>query len=222
MAHWYINASSIGPKSQATHSRPSLHALYPVRRPIRSKIHIEMASAIVSRSALLELPGEIRNRIYRFVLVCDNRIEVHAGAPLEPALLSVCREVRTEAIKLFYVENKFTLVISNFNKAVPCAWRAVRKRFPSMPRTATFRLKPTNTTRSWPNLLDWLRAIHAGDAAWPEDPTTQFASRNGLECLVTFTTLAIATKCRSRTWQETAEILEMQHVVLRQINSGWA
>jgi hypothetical protein len=64
-------------------------------------------------SPLLSLPGEIRNRIYRFALVAS---EEEGAIELSPEdylarkqLLYVCKQIRVETEKIFYVENVFAI-----------------------------------------------------------------------------------------------------------------
>jgi hypothetical protein len=64
-------------------------------------------------SALLRLPPEIRNVIYRDVLVSKDRIETNdtlkAGRVIAPRmqLLQVCHQIRAEAYDIFWGENTF-------------------------------------------------------------------------------------------------------------------
>ena len=60
-----------------------------------------------SNSALFGLPGELRNRIYRLVLLVEGSIDVDSGCIPEPALLVVCQQLRREGIYIYYTENQF-------------------------------------------------------------------------------------------------------------------
>ncbi len=57
----------------------------------------------------LALPGEIRNRIYRFALVTVKpfAIQLQWNRPLDTALLRVNKQVFDEASGIFYTENTF-------------------------------------------------------------------------------------------------------------------
>ena len=60
------------------------------------------------QSLFLALPGEIRNRIYRYALVTSQPFAVQLQfAPLDTALLRVNKEVYAEASSIFYHENAF-------------------------------------------------------------------------------------------------------------------
>ncbi|KAK3706704.1 hypothetical protein LTR37_012548, partial [Vermiconidia calcicola] len=56
---------------------------------------------MVAPSPLLELPGELRNRIYGYVLV-DDIIKLDSTGHTEPELLHTCKQVRKEAIRIYY------------------------------------------------------------------------------------------------------------------------
>ncbi|KAK5676041.1 hypothetical protein LTS10_011330 [Elasticomyces elasticus] len=62
---------------------------------------------------LLTIPPEMRNRIYREALVQGNIYmsrccPFFGPLPDEPALLSVCHQIREEALSIYYCENKFS------------------------------------------------------------------------------------------------------------------
>lgn len=64
---------------------------------------------------LLALPGEIRNRIYFYVLLRPKPFAVRLQfAPLDTALLRVNRSVFKEASNIFYYENTFRIPESLF------------------------------------------------------------------------------------------------------------
>jgi hypothetical protein len=62
--------------------------------------------------ALLELPAEMRNKIYRYALINENCTTLTDSNCNQPALLRTCRQIRTEASILFYSQNKFQLDVS--------------------------------------------------------------------------------------------------------------
>lgn len=61
---------------------------------------------------LLELPAEIKNRIYRFSLTCPRLIGFNRFSPrrlLAPKLLQSCKAVCDEATAILYAENTFVI-----------------------------------------------------------------------------------------------------------------
>lgn len=66
------------------------------------------------RLGFLDLPGELRNEIYKRVLVSDCMVELGTfdeedglWKACQPAVLHTCRQIRKEALELFYVHNTF-------------------------------------------------------------------------------------------------------------------
>lgn len=64
----------------------------------------------IPRAAFIDLTGELRNRIYRLVLVEEKKIELSKlNRFSKPGLLSTCKQIRSETVKIFYVENKWEI-----------------------------------------------------------------------------------------------------------------
>lgn len=64
-----------------------------------------------SKTTFLSLPAEIRNEIYSLALIEDAPVRVLTTRPylLEPALLAIGKQVRSEALGLWYGENVFEI-----------------------------------------------------------------------------------------------------------------
>ena len=76
-----------------------------------------VVTAMEQDSLLLKLPAELRNRIYRTALVSSDALDVtDKPRPTEPALLATCKQIRTEALGIYYSENSFLLSINIFNR----------------------------------------------------------------------------------------------------------
>ncbi len=59
---------------------------------------------------LLRLPRKLRTRIYEFVLTERNDIPILDETWRPPGFLSVCRQIRHEASKIYYCDNGFEIV----------------------------------------------------------------------------------------------------------------
>ena len=68
---------------------------------------------------LLGLPPEVRNRIFQYALIEEEEeeIELSANTPTLPALLTVCKQIRSETIFLYYTMNNFYLTIDDYDAA---------------------------------------------------------------------------------------------------------
>jgi len=89
-----------------------------------------MASTASIGCPLLALPGEIRNRIYRYILIKPNPFAVKLQfSPRDTALLQVHKMVYKEASTIFYYENTFRIpeslflgapILQHMEKFLPC------------------------------------------------------------------------------------------------------
>lgn len=72
-----------------------------------------------------KLPAEVRNQIYREVLI-DPEIPLidlsTTSPPLDPPLLGTNKQVRSEARPMFYLENKFRPLITDFDASALVRW----------------------------------------------------------------------------------------------------
>lgn len=114
-----------------------------------------------STSALLSLPPEMRNRIYRFALLHENDILTQTGSkpPADPAILRTCRQLRNEASGIYYQENDIVFEVESYDIDTYVRWteRSIHRRKANV----KFRMSaPPN----WANLLRWLKAFY--DNAW--------------------------------------------------------
>lgn len=115
---------------------------------------------------LLQLPPELRNGIWKYALYMDMDdgfciLNEDENFP-EPALLSTCRQIRREAMGIFYSENIFAFTVTSYSPKMPMftlkKMVSLRKRYgiSIAERTrATFQGPPR-----WNNLLSWIKAVH--------------------------------------------------------------
>ncbi|KAK4549861.1 hypothetical protein LTR36_005162 [Oleoguttula mirabilis] len=120
--------------------------------------HMLGSSVESERCALLSLPPELRNRIYRFVLVESDDIHVAATGPLpvEPGFLRTCSQVRNESSAIYYKKNKFNFVVKNHNARLYVQWaEASFKHYTSNHSFTIF------SSTNWPNLLTWAKDYYS-------------------------------------------------------------
>lgn len=114
---------------------------------------------------LLELSGELRNRIYEYTLCEEEPITIDRYNLEEPPLLLACKQIREEASSIYYGENDFEFEVPNFDLDVAIEYfrRPSALKYHNDNRF-TVRIYPDvptgQITASWPNLLRWLRAYH--------------------------------------------------------------
>lgn len=111
-------------------------------------------------SPLLSLPPELRNRIYRYVLVTRKKIRIKkvSQLPAEPPLLRTCRLVRQEARAIWHCENVFHFSIKASDASHFIAW-CRRSKLHSEGHHAV----RIDNVVNWDNLKAWLEAYYADE-----------------------------------------------------------
>ena len=110
---------------------------------------------------LLSLPGELRNRIYRYALHSDRNIEIDKArwSIHQPPLLKTCKTIRAEALRLFYIENKISTNIHDWDPIV-------KFRFQQLMLSHNIRPQQLHHyftgVPNYQNLYQWLQAVHQG------------------------------------------------------------
>jgi len=113
-------------------------------------------------SPLLNLCAELRNMIWREVLIVDQFcVEIDADKPRQPALLQTCTQIRSEATPIYYLENTFFLPMQGYNSTPGLKWLR------ASPFHATRRVLEVVFYREvggerWDDLLVWLHRTHLG------------------------------------------------------------
>lgn len=126
-----------------------LHRLHHPQRPDRA----QKEWTLQPQCPLLQLPGELRNQIYDYVLVNDtskdpnpmtesdrlpHRIELRTLKI--PALAATCRQIHTEALSYFFRHATFTCIIK-IDSAMRCDYRLDDKSRRWLQKTGAFEYK---------------------------------------------------------------------------------
>ncbi|KAK5738924.1 hypothetical protein LTR17_005650 [Elasticomyces elasticus] len=172
---------------------------------------------------LFKIPGELRNRIYEYVLVSRYAIPISAEGPGEPSLLRVCKGIRAEARSIYYGTNDFRLVMRNFDGA---AFTPFARQFRSYECQHYGRLAKTGAVKfqmlgapSWANLMRWSKDIYCGqamepDLSGPEDPNEHIVGA----------VLQIINDLQYKVvggWPAVEKVLQAMHRALKGTNSPW-
>ena len=103
---------------------------------------------------MLTLPPEIRNAIYAYAL---NRIlDIEIKPTLRgPALPKVCRQLRAEALEMWYSLNEFETIVKDYDATLVLNWHAhCRKLLQSASSVSTYYI--LSGVSDWNNLKAWL------------------------------------------------------------------
>ncbi|KAK4610170.1 hypothetical protein CLAFUW4_14019 [Fulvia fulva] len=110
---------------------------------------------------LFKIPGELRNRIYREVLVKDEHIKYDASGYQRPALLATNKEIRAEAMSIFYYENTFMHDVDHYDSSAMMKFDELLLGMNLDRRRMMIQNGVTYDQPSWKNLIMWLSRFHA-------------------------------------------------------------
>ncbi|WMI39068.1 uncharacterized protein CLAFUR5_20359 [Fulvia fulva] len=120
-----------------------------------------MAAAEDNHCRILELPAELRNRIYRLTLSQEEQMDVTETGFEIPGVLKTCRQIRSEALAIYFYENRFRVTGASWNSDTLFKLTSTIKSMgldtEKMPVDGRWTLGPP----SWKNLMLWLQRYHA-------------------------------------------------------------
>lgn len=196
-----------------------LYQLLLITSNIDITVNMELFGEL-QQSQLLSLPPEIRNIIYRLVLV--QRVMIpHGTFPIEPSLLRVSRQIRSEALMVFYKESHFRWLIRDFDARAYIAWC----------KASPFRLEVDSKwkivgRRDWSNILEWLEAYYCKRCKAPRKPKgikgnpTLISVRGAVICRL----VRMVEKMRDEqnlAWAQIQDHLELVRSITGILNSQW-
>lgn len=120
-------------------------------------------------SRLLTIAPEIRNRIYRYALLSSDPIEL-TTLPKQPALLFTCRQIRSEATKMWYFGNEFKCLIDDCDARLICRFTTHLTQKFTKNDIATYMFVYNDVDDdgpNWANLMVWCRSVLEGKGYGP-------------------------------------------------------
>ncbi|PPJ54496.1 hypothetical protein CBER1_02475 [Cercospora berteroae] len=197
----------------------------PTRKPPLSSLKPSSQDA----SPFFSIPGELRNRIYRLVLVKEHDVLVSHTGYTRSGLLGVCQQIAAEATAIYYEENTFQSLVTDYDSQVMydlCRHlNAMKQRGLSVRIQGTFSLNSWSPTPSWKNLMLWLkryfhREVTCGMVWGP------IAARLLLRDEITFYTIgAMFSTAKALTdkvsWDTVEKALETSRQTLIHIDPAW-
>lgn len=172
-------------------------------------------------SRFLNLPGELRNQVYRHLLVSPNIIRLEGEDRAQPALLHVSRQLRRESASIYYSENIFKYRVVDM---------AGQKMLPFRSLLLKYRIAQHHNFKwnlygniSWTNLRAWLRAYHELRAKIRQLVCRWIAKEGdvrGREKVIS-AAFDIVSKLRRQPWKDVDTVLEAYHQGLVALNARW-
>jgi len=176
-------------------------------------------------SQFFKLPLEIRNTIYRLVLIESHNIDLAETGVPEPGLLETCRRVRAEAKGIFYLENTFNVSFNEYDPTQILRVIARKHQVGKLPKSHF----ATDFKPKWTNLVRWLWLCHRREvmrgvpspdhANWLAQPVNTVPSMAPRVVGAMFTVME---SMRKRPWEEVQAALTPLYYVLITADKDWA
>lgn len=168
----------------------------------------------------LDLPPELRNRIYRDATVSTEQIRVQDAGYARPPLLSTCRQVRSEAVAIYYAENVFKFYIQKYDSTTAFRFRSTLPELKQQP-TQTKDNGYSNTPH-WRNLLMWLQRYHKGEVGRVSCAEVQRKASAQEDVVVVGGMFSIVAELSDLPWVRVKKILMAQRAVLEVLDPRWS
>lgn len=160
---------------------------------------------------LLELPAELRESIWAYsstkesidvwIFMTDDEDEVRSEP--EPGLLSTCRQIRNEALPIYYTSYNFTIECKDWNMSKIVALEA-KCRAMGILNKVKMRL-PIEDHFGWPTITMWCKHLHDRGTWCPSDDDCIPMEWRDLTCSGAFD---IAKNMRDATWETCVRVLD--------------
>ena len=107
---------------------------------------------------LLSLPPELQILIYSFAPGADNKFEIRRDSDIrEPGLLSVCIKLRAEARPVYFSENRFLVIVRNWDVQAVEKWLVQASRALGRPIAKHMNWRFSEDEPNWANFETWLK-----------------------------------------------------------------
>lgn len=170
------------------------------------------------------LPGELRNKIYRYVILQNTPILVNSAGYQRSGLMSVSKQARSETVSIFYSENRFRSDVSEYNS--DNLLQFVRRLSATERQRETDHktlLWPRDSTPNWRNLMIWLQRWYNRERFYgfrpPNDIAlgrTEYAKEIALGGL-----FVLVTELRDLPWARVEKMLLDQRPILVSTDERW-
>lgn len=179
-------------------------------------------------SPLLKLPAELRNKIYELALSVKGRITItKSHGFLEPPLLLTNKQMRKEAIGLFYTTHEFDLVIASWDPSLYILAarksKTLRRSYRVDLKASQFRTVRKGSNASWKNLKRWLHLRYDGVermAFHMPTPNTYTASSTA-QGKTALGLVHAVDRMKASPWGEVERVLELLRAGLVAIDAAW-
>lgn len=173
-------------------------------------------------SPLLKLPAELRNAIYSLALeppVDDRPITIiNRSRSPHPDLLGVCRQIREEALKVYYSESHFWVEQEGFSGDTDRVFTTLLWRYNP---TASVTVDIVGSiVPNWSSIFRYLEDVHYGRANGLELPVEGLEDAHA-DLKVLWGTFNLVRFTANLDWDYVAAMLNTQRAVLGMMDERW-
>ncbi|KAH9842125.1 hypothetical protein Tdes44962_MAKER07677 [Teratosphaeria destructans] len=184
----------------------------------REDLQRAKTNANSSNSPLLRLPAELREAIFEYAVAEDNDIAIYEDLG-PPEWLMAAKQVRHEALHLWYTVNKFEIVVSDLDGSVTCAWARHINNLdlgdlahrPAPPTTLLLE------SYNWTNIVRWANVIWKADSSILPDPLDEPTPTQA----ALYTALWLAWDYSALSWEECEAALDRFRYSLAAQDGRW-
>ncbi|KAK3629413.1 hypothetical protein LTR56_018077 [Elasticomyces elasticus] len=117
--------------------------------------------APTQRSRLFTIPAEVRVRIYEYALISNAPIVIEKDEP-QPNILRTCRQIRKEAMSIYYTENDFSMTIHQWDGLAAVPFRKLMLKYRTNNKVGNLVLDLCTgcDVVNFENLMKWTEAYH--------------------------------------------------------------
>lgn len=176
----------------------------------------------VAHSPLFKLPRELRDYIYEYSFSNPDlfRVTKDDGIP-EPALLSICKLVRDEAIALFNGRERLRLSVKSYDPTVLVLWWLKKTRLARVYGFQPSRLHVNHIgPRSYSSFKQALKFHHAGRIGHLKGGLPGSPEYCEERCFITGL-LGVARKMKGIPWKEVETVLDGLRPGLVKMHPDW-
>ena len=141
----------------------------------------------------------------------------------EPSILLACKQILTVAAGIFYLENWFNIVTSDWEVLPLQRWddkiQGIRAKYKAMKDTIVYFTFLGNP--NWRNLEEWLKRFHAGSIMLSVHPPSRRGPFMDIEHATIGAMFSLVQKLQDKPWDFVESLLHEQYLLLVALYPQW-
>ncbi|KAK3653365.1 hypothetical protein LTR56_004569 [Elasticomyces elasticus] len=178
---------------------------------------VKSITTSTGKCMLPTIAPELRNKIYELVLLENKKICINKKLRM-PALLQVCRQIRSDTLVMWYERNAFSITVMHCHADVLLRWVRHIEIAPLRGINKVPTLVFIRGTPDWSNLMAWSKAVWVdGGVTFDDLP----GKRKLIQVINAATAMADRLGGNGRPWSECESALEDFRVAVGAYDSKW-